>query len=100
MLKLFNAITAATNYILFGPPPRTGLKIYTMSLGNGGEISVYMIGHNHDKYRFIYQDGKKKLTTTTRRLLKDRQPIDELRTGIHDDMLTKFMGTHVQFYNK
>ena len=74
-----------------------------MATKNWISIKSTWLGHsfdNHDKYRFIYQNGKKKLTTTTRRLLKDRQPIDELRTGIHDDMLTKFMGTHVQFYNK
>lgn len=100
MQKLFNALTTATNYILFGPAPRDGLKIHVESLRNGGELIVSVIGHTNDKYRFVYKHKNKLLTMNARRLLKDRQPIDELRTGIHDDMLTKFTGTCVKFYNK
>lgn len=98
MLKLMQSITELTNFIMLGPKPRAGLLIHTTELRNGGSLKVYLTGWHQSKYKFVYCNGERHKSKCTNRLLRDRLPMAELKTGIHDAMLTDFTGTTINFF--
>lgn len=98
MLKLMKVFTELTNFILLGPKPRAGLLIHTTELRRGGSLKVYLVGWQQSKYKFVYCNGERHKSKCTNRLLRDRLPMTELKTGIHDAMLTDFTGTTINFF--
>lgn len=79
-------------------PTGVEMLIREVSLDNGGVLKVYTHGKYNSKFKFVYEDDKGKKYKKMDRVLKDRMPMAELRTGIHDKKLSDFTGKNVRFF--
>lgn len=74
------------------------MMIRDIPLDAGGVLKVYVYGKYNSKFRFVYEDDKCTKVKKMDRALKDRMPMAELRTGIHDKKLSDFTGKNVRFF--
>lgn len=74
------------------------LLIYEIPLSGNSVLKVYVYGKYNSKFRFVYKDKRCTRTKKIDRVLRDRMPMAELRTGIHDKQLSDFTGKNVRFF--
>lgn len=97
--RLFcNVIARAIEAIDSGNIPNGELISVINLAPPNSTLSVYVYGRHNKKYRFIYEDNYGQSVKKFNRVLLDRMPMTELRTGIHDSKLTEFAGTPVRFF--
>ena len=79
------------------PEGTSFLQEKKLSQGHG-ILRVYVVGKKRGQFKFVHINKDVYRVKYVRRLLTDRMPCDELKTGIHDSVVTSFAKTYVKFY--
>lgn len=81
-----------------GTPQGTDRMVYSMRLGNAIEhIDVYLNDKRPNKYKFVYVNGVKEQSFTTRRYLLNLHPGEEITTGMYDKVVSKRFNKDISF---
>lgn len=99
MTSILSKLFTSAVKILDDHQGNNDMLIHTTNLKpHNSTLKVYVYGRYNSKFRFVYEDDDSHQTKKVTRVLMDRMPMSELRTGIHDKTLTDFTGTCVKFF--
>lgn len=95
---MFNLIGKLLNFVNDTRKPEQLTMLTWTHLSTGGMLEIYTVGDKNAQFKVLHKCRDTVRVKYIHRLIKDRRPMEELNTGIHDDALSKFAKVRVQFY--